>query len=387
MYAQSFQTNHVLVVDYTGLAPVFHHPILSYLSRSLRTVARLAAMAGQPCLLPGLAILVARPHSLEQLLPLTPVNPGTSKTVAAALARLDSVLASLPSTRQEDELDCLVAAASHLATLAGPLQPHVLTCRSRGEVRSALLPCSEGVREPLIMRPGDGGEQEVQVTVLSDELDLDCYFRSWLMPQPCDSSGLRLEVVGPVGKEVVLLDLCLRSVVLGPGARRPREGEDRLVSAGLVAQEGVCQSLVLGDGTMAVATRALLLGARELRENREKVAALHKELVRSSCCLLARSQEHIYCLAPCSGASLLVQRLATAETLLPLPPGEGATEMAAGRRLVSLLRGLEKKDVYNPLEHDLGLLEVKEQQGSRGRGRAPGRGGRGRGGSWGPQSF
>ena len=379
----------VLVVDCPSLATFSHHPCISSLSPCLRAVTSLASLHTS---LPGLAILLAWGDRLEQVLPLTLLLPGTMSSITGALARLDSALSSLPSLHTSTVANSLGPAMAKVSSLAlqytGEVQPVVLTSRPKAEVWNCMMsaPLPPGIREPEILKLDFLGEQEgqedgLEVTRVGDELDLECYLRGWLLPQNRDCSDLRLELAArATGRELLQLDLCWRSLEVG---MCPEVVESRQATGvSLVCQAGLCQSMLQGRPAIAVATRALMLGTRELQENRERVAALHSFLTSTASCILVRALEHLYSLSPYTGASLLLQRLATAETLLPLPFSQLTQTHGAGRKIATILREMEKQEVYNPLDHHLGVLEaVRERQARaptplvRGRGTPRGRAG------------
>lgn len=158
-------------------------PFRAGLSRSLRTVARLGAAAPLgSLLLPGIAITLVWPDRVEQALPLTWPGSGRSKAVAAALARLDSALASLPLLRC-DAAAGLVTLAEAAELAAGSREPqltHVLSRRPGPDLGRALGPV---LGRAKVLRPEDPGEAEwedsgsypdgLEVTRIADELDLD----------------------------------------------------------------------------------------------------------------------------------------------------------------------------------------------------------------------
>ena len=161
--------------------------------------------------------------------------------------------------------------------------------------------------------------QRVQRFTFTDWLDLDSYFREWLVHQSSDQSDLKVEMSHRgVSREVLQMDLRARMVELGDKSRLVGQMMDRIIVLSTVSRSGVCQSLMMGEIFLAVPTSATMFGWRELKENKEKVVTLHRELSMTKNSLLAELTQ------PDALHGVVLDQLlhlptGQAEVLLPLP--------------------------------------------------------------------
>jgi hypothetical protein len=214
--------------------------------------------------------------------------------------------------------------------------------------------------------------QRVQRFTFTDWLDLDSYFREWLVHQSSDKSDLKVEMSHRGVREVLQMDLRARTVELGDKSRLVGQMMDRMIVLSTVSQSGVCQSLMMGEIFLAVPTSATMLAWRELEENNEKIITLHRELSMTKNSLLLSSHNQMHFMAPCltSSSTFLIGKLATAEVLLPLPDCGGVdlgSEVVEDRRVVGVLRELEHHSIYNPLDYNMGKLDSAREKMASGR--------------------
>ena len=407
------QATQVILVDIPSLASIKHFPGIGKIASCLRDIVSLAVLSTSH-LVPSMSLILSLHENIQTLLPITPINSSTVKAITASLLKMDEVLNKMEEKECGNNIT-LPAAFSRVLELARnndmEVQLHIFTSRPLEHVENILSEVLNSEKMPNGLRPIkvlspsmvlERGEQQITMDLervtFSDWLDLNIYFREWLVHQSSEKSDLKVEISQKGIREVLQMDLRARTVELGDkmSNRVMEQGGDRLTVLSTVSQDGVCQSLVMGDILLGLPTSASMLGWRELEDNRTKIITIHTELSRTRKSLILGSANKLYFLAPVlsTRSTFLLGNLATAEVLLPLPSHDVAimgSQEREDKTVVEMITQLEHHSVYNPLEYNTGKLEsawerlVHSRQGPgdkviRGRGsRGRGEGGRGRG--------
>ena len=262
-------------------------------------------------------MLISWPDHVQTVLPITPINTSTAKAVTAAILKLDQAMNKIDGVEENTDRSSLPAAFNRVVELVGQtdmeVQLHVLTCRTMAQLGKVvqLERWPAGLRVVKVLSPAvvlDREEEEetcqhLERHIFTDWLDLDTYFREWLVHHSSEKSDLKVELSHKGVREVLQMDLRARRVELGDKSRVVENMIDRMTVLSTVSQAGVCQSLLMGEILLCVPTSATLLSWRELEENREKMITLHRELSRTKNCLLLSSPHQMHFMAPCPTTS------------------------------------------------------------------------------------
>ena len=204
------QATQVLLVDIPSLVSVRHHPGMGKVASCLRDMMSLATLSTSH-LVPSISLTMAQLRKVVQL-ERWPADLRVVKVLSPAVV-LD---------REEEEESC----------------------------------------------------QHLERHIFTDWLDLDTYFREWLVHHSSEKSDLKVELSHKGVREVLQMDLRGRRVELRDKSRVVENMIDRMTVLSTVSQAGVCQSLLMGEIILCVPTSATLLGWRELEENMEKMITL-----------------------------------------------------------------------------------------------------------------
>ena len=98
----------------------------------------------------------------------------------------------------------------------------------------------------------------------TDWVDLDSYFREWLVYQSSEKSDLKEDMTHREAREVkeVLqnqMDLKTRMVGVSEKSRMLGQMVGRMIILSTVSRSGVCQSLMIGEIFLAIPTSATML--------------------------------------------------------------------------------------------------------------------------------
>jgi hypothetical protein len=204
------QATQVMLVDISNLVHVLHHPGMSKVASCLRDVMSLAILSTSS-LVPSFSLIISWPDHVQMVLPITPVNTSTAKAVTAAILKLDQALNRMDVLEDNMDKTSLPAAFSRVLELVGQnekdVQLHVLTCRPLLQLENLMAEVIKlegwpaGLRIMKVLSPAvvlDREEEQsymhVQRFTFTDWLDLDSYFREWLVHQSSDQSDLKVEM-------------------------------------------------------------------------------------------------------------------------------------------------------------------------------------------------
>ena len=92
-------------------------------------------------------------------------------------------------------------------------------------------------------------------------MDLDSYFREWLVYQSSEKSDLKVDITHIEVREVLQnqIDLKTRMVGVSDKSRMLGQMVGRMIVLSTVSRSGVCQSLMIGEIFLAIPTSATML--------------------------------------------------------------------------------------------------------------------------------
>ena len=95
----------------------------------------------------------------------------------------------------------------------------------------------------------------------TDLVDLDSYFREWLVYQSSEKSDLKVDMTHMEVREVLQnqMDLKTRMVGVSDKSRMLGQMVGRMIVLSTVSRSGVCQSLMIGEIFLAIPTSATVL--------------------------------------------------------------------------------------------------------------------------------
>ena len=95
----------------------------------------------------------------------------------------------------------------------------------------------------------------------TDWVDLDSYFREWLVYKSSEKSDLKVDMTHMEVREVLQnqMDLKTRMVGVSDKSRMLGQMVGRMIVLSTVSRSGVCQSLMIGEIFLAIPTSATML--------------------------------------------------------------------------------------------------------------------------------
>ena len=174
------------------------------------------------------------------VLPITTFHTTTAKAVTAAILKLDQALNRMEGVKDNMDKTSLPSLFSRVLELVvqndKEVQLFVLTCRPLYQLENLMAEVFQLERWPLglrimkVLRPAvvlDKEEEQFNMDVerftFTDWLDLNSYFREWLVHQSSDKFDLKVErswvtsrLVGQMMDRVIVLSTVSQSVMSGP---------------------------------------------------------------------------------------------------------------------------------------------------------------------------
>ena len=95
----------------------------------------------------------------------------------------------------------------------------------------------------------------------TDWVDLDSYFREWLVYQSSEKSDLKVDMTHMEVREVLQNQMDLKTRMVGASDKSRMLGQmvGRMIVLSTVSRSGVCQSLMIGEIFLAFPTSATML--------------------------------------------------------------------------------------------------------------------------------